>query len=67
MPVAVPSETVTVRVAVPVLPETAVAVRVRLAPDPPKVRLALGTSVVFEEAALSFRLSGSPGRPGRSR
>jgi hypothetical protein len=57
VPVAVPSETVTVMVAVPVLPEAAVAVRVRLAPDPPKMTLDAGTSVLLLEVALSFRLA----------
>ena len=64
VPVTVPSETVTVRFAVPVLPEAAVAVRVRLAPDPPKVTLEAGTSVVLLEVALSVR---PPGRLGLSR
>jgi hypothetical protein len=44
-------------VAVPVLPEAAVAVRVRLAPDPPKMTLDAGTSVLLLEVALSFRLA----------
>ena len=55
--VPVPSETVTVMVAVPVLPEAEVAVRVRLAPDPPKMTLDAGTSALLLEVALSFRLA----------
>ena len=51
-----PSLTVTVRTAVPVLPETAVAVSVLAAPSPPKVTLDAGTSAALEEVALSVRL-----------
>src|SRR5215208_6262306 len=62
VPVSSPSSTVKVRTAVPVLPERAVAVSVLAAPVPPKVRLelVLGTSLVFEEVALSTRSSSGP-------
>ena len=52
--VSVPSLTVTVIVAVPLSPAAGVMTTVRSAPvPPPKVMLALGTSVAFEEVAES--------------
>src|SRR5687768_16208072 len=46
---AVPSLTVTVMVAVPDRLAAGVTVMVRLAPEPPKTMLAVGTSVVLDE------------------
>jgi hypothetical protein len=58
VPVFCPSETVIVKTAVPVLPDTAVAVRVRASPAPPKTRLplALGTSAGLLDWALIVRV-----------
>src|SRR3954466_3413281 len=52
-----PSLTVTVMVAVPVWPLAGVTVTVRLAPLPPKIILALGTSVVLDELPARVRLA----------
>jgi hypothetical protein len=69
-----PSETVTVIVALPVRPATAVAVSVRLAPTPPKLRLAFGTRagllelvLIVRPAAPLRRLSGPNGVAGHAR
>src|SRR5688572_6493782 len=52
--VSVPSLTVTVIVAVPLSPATGVMTTLRLAPfPPPKVMLAFGTSVAFDEVPES--------------
>jgi hypothetical protein len=48
--------TVTIKPAMPVFPETAVDVGVLTAPVPPKVTLDARTSVAFEEVALRVRL-----------
>ena len=56
--VSVPSLTVTVIVDVPLPPGAGVMTTLRLAPVPPKVILAFGTSVVFDEAPESVRLLG---------
>src|SRR5881398_3647312 len=53
----VPSLTVTVIVAMPVNPTPGVMVTVRLAPDPPKTMLLVGTSVGLDEPLLSVRLA----------
>ena len=55
----VPSLTVTVIVEVPLSPAAGVITTLRLAPLPPKVMLATGTKVVFEEAADRVKLLGS--------
>ena len=46
-------------VAVPVSPAVGVMVTVRFAPLPPSTMVLAGTSVTFEDAANSVRLSGS--------
>src|SRR5436189_18377 len=53
----VPSLTVRVIVAVPVLPDAEVTVTVRFAPLPPSTMLAVGTRVVEEEALVSVRFA----------
>src|SRR5215470_18415459 len=53
----VPSLTVMVMVAVPDWPAAGVTVTVRLAPEPPKTMLALGTRVGLEELPLRERLA----------
>src|SRR5262245_5909037 len=55
--VACPSFTAIVMVATPVWLPAGVTVTVRLAPAPPKVMLALGTSVVLDELPLTVRLA----------
>ena len=52
-----PSVTVRVMVVVPVCPAAGLIVTVRLAPDPPSTRLALGTNGRFEEVAVTVRLA----------
>ena len=54
----VPSLTVTVMVVVPFSPATGVMTTFRLAPVPPKVMLAFGTRVVFDELPASVKLPG---------
>src|SRR5437867_1674336 len=54
--VRLPSLTVTVMVAVPVWLRAGVTVTVRLAPEPPKTMLALGTNAGLEEAPETTRL-----------
>jgi hypothetical protein len=62
--VAAPSLTLTVMVDVPDCSAAGVMVSVLLAPDPPKLMLELGTSVVFEEVPLRVRLAaGVPASP----
>ena len=56
--VRLPSLTVTVMVAVPVWLRTGVTVTVRLAPEPPKTMLALGTKAPLEDAPVTIRLPG---------
>src|SRR6186997_2235022 len=51
----VPSLTVTVIVVVPLAPAAGVTTTLRLAPLPPKMILASGTSAVFDEVAESIR------------
>ena len=51
----VPSLTVTVKVAVPVLSCAGVTFTVRFALDPPNTIFAVGTSVVFDELPVSVR------------
>jgi len=53
----VPSLTVTVMVALPVLPDAGVTVTVRFAPEPPSTMLAVGTKVVEEEVLVSVRFA----------
>jgi len=53
----VPSLTLNVMVAVPVRPAAGVTVTVRLAPEPPRTILAIGTSVVDEDVAETVRLA----------
>src|SRR6266487_2129028 len=53
------SLTVTVMVALPVWWVAGVTLTVRLAPEPPKTRLAFGTSVGFEEEPVTTRLPGA--------
>ena len=55
-PSSVPSLTVTVIVAVPLWFAAGVTVTVRLAPLPPKTMFASGTSVWFDEVAVTVRL-----------
>ena len=57
----VPSETVTVMVAVPQLPAAGMTFRVRLASLPPRTRLAglFGTRVVLLEVAVTVREPGA--------
>ena len=54
----VPSLTAIVMVVVPFSPATGVMTTFRLAPVPPKVMLAFGTSVVFDEVPESVKLPG---------
>ena len=54
--VKVPSETVSVIVACPDWPATGVTVTVRLAPEPPNVTFAFGTSAWFDEEPVRVRL-----------
>ena len=63
LPVAVPSDTVIVSVALPVRPDAAVADSVRLAPAPPKPRLASGTRVRLLEAPVRIRLAAGLSTP----
>lgn len=53
--VRLPSETITVTVAEPVCEEAGVTDTVRLAPEPPKTMLAVGTSVTLEELPETLR------------
>ena len=53
----VPSLTVTVIVALPVLPDAGVTVTVRFAPEPPRTMFAVGTKVVEEEDFVSVRFA----------
>jgi len=53
----VPSLTLTVIVADPVLPAAGVTVTVRLAPEPPNIIFAVGTSVVDDEVPETVRLA----------
>ena len=55
--VSAPSLTVTVMVDVPLPPEAGVTTTLRLAPLPPNVMLAFGTSVVFDELPASVKLA----------
>jgi hypothetical protein len=57
--VVVPSLTVTVIVAVPLLPDAGVTTSDRDEPVPLKTMFAFGTSVVFDEDAVIVRLAGT--------